>query len=57
MKHLKVACWCWSITVLVICAMFIAETPKIIAYFYSYWAVFVAFNAAEAVRIEGLQND
>lgn len=50
MAHLKEACWYWSITVLVVLAMFVAGTPKIIAYVYSYWAVFVAFNAAESIR-------
>jgi len=50
MRHLKVAAWYWSITVLVILAMFIAETPMIFALAYSYWAVFVAFNAAERIR-------
>lgn len=53
MKHLKEACWYWSITVLVILAMFVAETPKIFALAYSYWAVFVAFSAAESTRPGG----
>lgn len=50
---LKEACWYWAITVLVILAMFIAGTPKVLAYVYSYWAVFVAFNAAECCRRRG----
>ena len=53
MKHLKVAAWYWSITALVVFAMFIAETPKVFAYLYSYWAVFKAFNAAEFSRKGG----